>query len=444
MDFSQKQSDALHFLEDKIHTEVFFGGSAGPGKSFLGCAWHIGRRVKYPGSRGVIGRAKISNLEETTLVTLFKVADLMGYKRGLHYNYNSQKHKINWCNGSVTVLKDLFFYPSDPDFIGLGSTEYTDGFIDEATEITKKAFEILNSRIRFVEEFGLIPKILLVSNPGPGWVKETFIINKGQPVKLQDDQVFVRALLPDNPDPAFREMYRKKLEKLSEYDRARLLDGDWEAERDVLNPFCNQYDPTIHESNAPMLFQGRQLIVSIDFNLNPFAMNAYQTWQDSNGLHAHQVGEASIEKGSIPAMIELIKSRYQLYLPTLKITGDYSGTAGQLSQADNASYYEQIRRGLKLRDSQMVLVPNPRHSNSRNDVNYFLEHFPDFKINPVNCPDSCRDMKVVQCDAFGSIIKKVRSDLTQQADHLDCFRSFIHAFMRDWIEKHQKGWYKKK
>lgn len=442
INLSQKQSDAWHYLEDDTTTEVLYGGGAFGGKSYLMCIWHITRRMTYPESRGLIGRAKIANLEQSTLVTLFKVAGEMGYKQGVHFNYNSQKHTINWNNGSQTILKDLFLYPSDPDFISLGSTEFTDACIDEATEITEKAFDIINSRIRWnLDKYGLIPKVLMTCNPSSGWIKDKYISSKGQPVRLKSDQVFIKALATDNPDIEMQKLVISQLQKLSEYDKARLLHGDWEVDRNILNPFANQYDSKLHESTDVCMYQGRQTYLSIDFNLNPFALNVYQAWQDDRGFHCHQVDEASIEKGSIPAMIELIKTKYAVYLPTLKLTGDYSGTAGQLSQVDNASFYDQLQRGLKLRDNQVVLVPNPKHTNSRADCNYFLANFPDFKINPIKCPDSCRDMRVVQCDAFGQIIKKVRSDLTQQADHIDGFRYFINTFMLDWINKHQKGWY---
>ena len=444
LNLSQKQSDAWHYLEDNEHSEVLYGGAAFGGKSYLGCIWHIYRRMKYAGSRGLIGRSKIANLEQSTLITLFKVANEMGYKQGVHFNYNSQKHTINWVNGSQTILKDLFLYPSDPDFISLGSTEYTDAFIDEVPEVTEKVVDIVGSRIRWnLDKYGIVPKLLMTCNPSPGWVKDKFIINRGKPVELKKYQVFVKALATDNPDEAMKELVITQLSKLSYYDKARLLDGDWEAERNVLNPFASEYDSTKHESTEAFMLPGRQTYLSIDFNLNPFALNVYQTWQDANGLHAHQVSEASIEHGSIPAMIELIKSRYGNYLSAIKMTGDYNGNARQLSQADNASLYSQLQRGLKLRDNQLVLVSNPKHSNSRADCNYFLANFPDFKINPTTCPDTCRDMRVVQCDAFGTIIKKQRNDLAQQADHIDGFRYFVNTFMMDWILKSQKGWYKK-
>lgn len=442
LDLSQKQSDAWHYLEDHEHSEILYGGAAFGGKSYLGCIWHIYRRMRYAGSRGLIGRAKIANLEQSTLITLFKVAGQMGYKQGVHFNYNSQKHTINWTNGSQTILKDLFLYPSDPDFISLGSTEYTDAFIDEAPEVTEKVVDIVGSRIRWnLDKYGIIPKLLMTCNPSPGWVKEKFIISKGQPVTLKPYQIFIKALATDNPDEAMKSLVITQLSKLSDYDKARLLHGDWEAERDILNPFASEYDAAKHESTQGVyMIMGRQTYLSIDFNLNPFALNIYQAWQDNNGLHVHQVAEESIEHGSIPAMIDRIKSKYGEYLPGIKMTGDYNGNAGQLSQQDNASFYEQLRRGLKLRANQIVLVANPKHSNSRADCNYFLANFPDFKINPLTCPDSARDMRIVQCDAFGSIVKKQRNDLSQQADHIDGFRYFVNTFMMDWILKHQKGW----
>lgn len=445
-DLSRKQSDAWHFLEDKETTEILYGGGAGGGKSWLGCLWHIIRRIKYPGSRGLIGRAKISTLEQSTLVTLFEVAAKMGYVSGRDFNYSSTKHIITWANGSKTILKDLFFYPADPDFTSLGSTEYTDAFIDEATEITLKAFEIVNSRIRWkLDEYGIIPKILLTCNPGPGWVKDKFIVNKNKAIELKPYQRFVKALITDNPREDFKALYMEQLSRMtSDYDKARLIHGDWEAAREVLNPFFNEYDPVKHESVDALIQPGKPVIISIDFNLNPFAVNFYQMWQDAAGFHSWQIDEASIAHGSIPAMIDLINTRFYSYLPSCKVTGDYNGRKGELSQRDNASNYEQIRRGLKLRENQIITPTNPTHENSRSDCNYFLHHFPDFKINPLKCPDTCRDMRMVQCDNFGSIIKKSRNDISQQADHADATRYKINTFAMEWITRHQKGWYGKK
>ena len=73
---------------------------------------------------------------------------------GVDYRYNAQTAVIIFSNGSEEYLKDLFFYPSDPDFVSLGSTEYTDGFIDEMGDIGEQAYQIIRSRVRFkLDEF---------------------------------------------------------------------------------------------------------------------------------------------------------------------------------------------------------------------------------------------------------------------------------------------------
>ena len=59
MKLTYKQTAALDILEDDTTTELLFGGGAGGGKSAFGCWWQIRRRLKYPGTRGLIGRAKL-------------------------------------------------------------------------------------------------------------------------------------------------------------------------------------------------------------------------------------------------------------------------------------------------------------------------------------------------------------------------------------------------
>jgi len=332
-------------------------------------------------------------------------------------------------------------FSSDPDFTSLGSTEYTDAFIDEATEITERAFDIVNSRLRWkISDYGLIPKTLITCNPSPGWVKSRYIVDeKRNPIELKPYQQFVQALVTDNPDENFKTLYIEQLEKLtSDFDRQRLLYGDWEAERDVLNRFATQYDVGKHESTSAVFRPQSQVIFIFDFNLNPFSANLAHVWRDSEGEHCHVFDEISIEAGSIDKMCDHIKAVYGRNIPNSMVTGDSMGKRRDLGQRDNASHYLQIQRMLGMSSSQFKLPNNPTHENSRADTNYLLAHFPDFKINPQTCPNTCRDMRVVQCDAFGSIIKKNRNDLTQQSDHLDNIRYLVNTFLKSWITSHQK------
>lgn len=211
------------------------------------------------------------------------------------------------------------------------------------------------------------------------------------------------------------------------------------------NPFAHQYDPVYHESELALFRPGIQLIIAIDFNLNPFAVTFGHIWKDALGLHDHTFDEASIPMGSVRAMIDLIKNRYSAQIPNCMMTGDTStGNQGQQSLPDLASYFKQLKSGLRLRDTQMILPGVPTHRTSREDVNYILYHSKkvnpeiDYKINPKTCPQTARDMRVVQADAFGDIIKKDRKDVKQRADFMDAQRYKINAFWKKWIVKHQR------
>ena len=222
-----RQSEALKFLSVDSDVEtILYGGAAGGGKTMLGCMWQILRRLKYPGTRSLIGRAKLDTLKKTTMATFFQVAHEIGLKAGEDFIYNQQSHIIKFSNGSEIILADLFLYPSDPMMTDLGGLEITDAFIDEATEITEKAYSIVSSRIRYkLNEFGLKPKILLTCNPSKGWIYNQFYL----PYKNQNlpaHRAFVQALPGDNihlPDS-----YVTSLTRLPEADRKRLLEGDWE------------------------------------------------------------------------------------------------------------------------------------------------------------------------------------------------------------------------
>lgn len=235
-----------------------------------------------------------------------------------------------------------------------------------------------------------------------------------------------------------------------ELDEARKLLGDAvfdceymavDLDGKSLNPFAFQFKPSHHICEP--LHNVRQLHISIDFNLTPFCVIFSHIWRDSK-VHCHIIDEAEIANGSIPAMIDLIKLRYENQLPNCRLTGDAMGKRGELGTRDNASLYIQLQKGLNLRDFQLVLPPNPLHKNSRADVNYLLYHsvkdddYFDFKIYK-NCKGTINDFNRVQCDAFCSIIKKNRHDLSQRADFLDNSRYVINSFLKSFILDHQKN-----
>ena len=225
-----KQTICLDYFEDSTNTEILYGGGAGGGKSVIGSYGLLKQCLKYQGTRWLMGRSKLKTLKETTLNTFFWVCNQQGIKANIHYKLNSQSNTITFINGSEILLKDLFYYPSDPNFDELGSLEITGAFIDEVNQVTEKAVNIVNSRIRYkLDCYNLIPKTLGACNPSKGYVYSAFY----KPYKnntLPEYRKFIPALVTDNPD--ISKHYIDNLNKLDRASKERLLFGNWEYDDD--------------------------------------------------------------------------------------------------------------------------------------------------------------------------------------------------------------------
>ncbi len=214
-------------------------------------------------------------------------------------------------------------------------------------------------------------------------------------------------------------------------------------EADALNPFAIHWNTLFHTCERLPFDPKKQLLIKVDFNLNPFAITFGHMWRDSK-YHYHTIDEGEIDNGSVPAMINYVIEKYEKQLCSCILTGDSTGNKRDIGQWDHASSYTQLKRGWRLKDGQLKLPHNPTHVNSRDDVNYVLFHSAkenpdiDFKVYK-NCVNVIRDFKTVQCDAFGEIIKKDRKDMTQKADYLDCERAGINTHLTSWIKVHQKS-----
>lgn len=222
---TKRQSEAWKYLTDDKTNVVLFGGSAGGGKSWLGCLWIVTLCLQYKGIRCLIGRTVLTQLRLTTLNTLFELLNHMGLKTGEHFTYNGQSNVLTFYNKSEIIFKDLQYNPSDPNYDSLGSLEISAAFIDEASQCTSLAYSIVKSRIRYkLNEYKFIPKVLMTCNPANNWIKKDFYIPFVQE-RLPDNQVFIPSLPMDNPHlpPSYLDMLRE----LPPQQRKRLLEGDW-------------------------------------------------------------------------------------------------------------------------------------------------------------------------------------------------------------------------
>ena len=227
---TKKQWEALQILNDDMTTEIGWGGAAGGGKSFLGCAWIVINCLQYPGVGYCIARRELVSLKKTTIITLFDVFRMLEITED-GYKYNQQDNVITFNNGSQIFLMDLANKPSDPLFTRLGGLELTGVFIDESNECPAAGIEILKTRIgrRMNKEYSLIPKILETFNPSKNHVYQKYY-KPWKAEELPEYRVFIKALATDNPH--LDEHYIEQLKKADKVTRERLLNGNFEYDDD--------------------------------------------------------------------------------------------------------------------------------------------------------------------------------------------------------------------
>ncbi len=318
MELSIKQTIALDLLEDNITREVLYGGSAGGGKSILGCYWQIKQRLKYPNTRGLIGRAVLKTLKETTLVSLFQVAKMQGLDAGKHYKYNAQTSQIEFFNGSVILFKDLYSYPSDPNFDELGSLEITDAFIDEANQIELGARNIVKSRIRYrLDENNLIPKILYTCNPAKNWTYSEFYKPQVDGT-IEPHKRFIASLVDDNP--FISKHYKENLLTLDTVSKERLLFGNWEYSNDL--SILIDYDKILDCFSSTFVPSGSHYI-SCDVARFGSDSTVIGIWDGLRvKLHQYQ-GKSVVEVANI---IKQFQAEYKI--PNSQVVVDSDGVGG--------------------------------------------------------------------------------------------------------------------
>jgi phage terminase large subunit len=307
MTLTYKQTQALDILEDYTTTELLFGGGAGGGKSAFGCYWQIRRRLKYPGTRGLIGRSKLKVLKDTTLKSFIEVAEMQGLYQGTHYKITSSHDRENpncivFYNSSIIYLRDLFLYPSDPDFDDLGSLEITDAFIDECNQIVESGKGIVKSRIRFkLDENGLMPKILMTCNPAKNWTYRQFYkpsTNNTLPIYRK----FIQSLLSDNPNVS--KHYRDNLLTLSKNSMERLLYGNWSYDSDPATLI--DADAITDYFNPNHITKGTDKYMTIDVARKGKDKTVFRIWEGWLCTYRYE-----FLKGALTEVVRLAKTYQQ-------------------------------------------------------------------------------------------------------------------------------------
>lgn len=214
--------------------EAFFGGAAGPGKSFMLLMDPLLRKYHmHPRFHGILFRESFPQLEESLIHESQTWYKLFGG------TYNGTEHHWTFPSGAKIrfsyLAKDEQSYDHD-------TAQYNYVAFDELTAFTRfRWMYLVHSRCRTTVE-GLPAYARAASNPlgiGHGWVKERFIdpapeggriIAERMPDGSLVKRIFIKARVTDNPLIMERDPnYINSLMLLPEAEKRSKLYGDWDA-----------------------------------------------------------------------------------------------------------------------------------------------------------------------------------------------------------------------
>lgn len=377
-----KQEHAVYYLKDNETEEILYGGAAGGGKSALGCLWLVEMCQTYEGSRWLMGRSKLKTLKETTLNTFFELTSKL--KITDQFNYNAQDHIIYWNNGSQIILKDLFLYPSDPEFDSLGSLEITGAFIDECNQLVYKAWQIVKSRIRYkLHEFGLIPKLLGSCNPAKNWTYKEFY-TKAKNKTLEVYRKFIQALPTDNPH--LHPSYLQSLLRLDKNSKQRLYHGNWEYDDDPA---------TLIEQDAIVdYFQSKHLIpegnkyLTIDVARKGKDKTVYRVWHGWVVIARYCIDESGLD-----VVVKKAKEIQSKHGVSLSYTiADEDGVGGGVVDFLKCKGFVNNSKALN----------GENYDNLKSQCSFIMAE----KIQSRQCSENCEDKNVI--DITGEEMEQIK------------------------------------
>lgn len=456
-----------HYLHDQTTREVFSGGSAGPGKTFTGCLFALEQCLRYPGISIGIFRETYKDVRESALATMQKVLEATDgqFVRGTHYRFSSSEGTMKFYTGSQCVFDYLAFDPGDPDYRRLGGREFTHAFVDEGDQAEERGVLMLASRLGRMKNTeychvcaapgmaklspaidcdddgnptlwachacgaatkGIVPKLLVTGNPGPFWTRDRYICDaSGKPVQLPEQRKAVTMLLTDNPNKAHVTTYRQQLEEnlSDDYDRERLIGGNWMALRRTGREFLHAFRSVEHvrrvayNANEP-------LHITFDFNTAPYMtllvaqihLQADGRWhvaflQEICLKHPESTTEASCKA----LLREMDEGKYRGHDRGLFYYGDASGKNRNAQATDGMFHnYDVVERVLAKHRSNhwdRVIHRNPSHTIVRDFQNSALRGERKFYVTfDPSMTNTIADHLNVKEAADGGILKVMEKD----------------------------------
>lgn len=362
--------------------------------SYVGSAWLVSSCMRFDNIRAVVARKTIKSLKESTFITIKKVMKEWGLKEDENFCINNIEGTITFWNESVIMMKEMADLPADLDFSRFGSMEATIVFVDEASEISERAADVMFSRIRWkTSETFKTPKMFLSCNPAACWLRDRFVQDEeGNPVECREGETFIRFSIFDNPDEQFRQIYEASLNKIKDNaTRERLLYGNWdfvEANAMTLYKSFSGDKHLITNLKESVYDPMKPLILGFDFNVFPhMTCEAVQIdWNNKNVYFLEEfLGKPIDKRNNTPRFAQFVKDKLleQKHIGGVIITGDPAGLARSTQTEDGVNNFTIIQSNLDqtiLRPKQNVLSKQPPQKNRVDWINELFEGLDGWNI----------------------------------------------------------------
>jgi len=274
---AQPRQALFHFSDAE---EVFYGGSAGGGKSYAMLWDAIGKAKEYKNVRIGIFRRSYPELEKSIIFRF--LADVPSN----WYKYNKQSHTVTFLSSGSVI--DFNHCQYEHDVFKFQSAEYDFLYFDELTHFTEFQYKYLLTRLRTTKKH-IKPQIKSASNPGNIghlWVKNRFIKVEKEDGTFEDAPIdipmvrtdlengqqfttmFIPAKVEDNKyimenDPT----YISRLERQDADTVKALRDGDWDV---FQGQFFKEWRKPIHVVNPYEIPKGWKKFRCLDWGFtNP-------------------------------------------------------------------------------------------------------------------------------------------------------------------------------
>ncbi len=426
--------------------------------SWLGSNWICSLCIRFPDVRCVVARKTIKSLKESTFNTVRSVLKDWGLQEGVHYKINNLENWLQFWNGSIIYLKELETTPADPNFERLGSTEITAAFVDEVSEISERAIEVLMSRCRWkVAEYMGYPRVLLTTNPCATWVRSRFVQDDdGNPAVLADTDAFVRFSVYDNPNDEFVKIYENNLKNIKDNaTRERLLYGNWDFIDTNEAAAYWQFNGDKHlvtELREKVYDPLKPIILSFDFNVMPYmSCLAFQIDYNHKKVYVLEeiLGKPEDKENNTPKFAQKIRSKYlnEQHTGGLFITGDPAGLARSTQTEDGENNYtiiENILQSGRLKTKRKLLKKQPPQMTRLEFINSVLGGYDGWEcLIDMRCRRFTEDLIYQKKNPDGTKSKAKIQDPKlgvkyEKYGHLsDCFDYFLCMFLNESWNRYQ-------